>query len=81
MSLGFKLANDRFQTVGAIDNDPKAVKSYRYNFPFVDPLLILEKDLSKYPPHKFKSLLSTLRIAAPDLIIGGPPCPWILEYR
>lgn len=62
MSLGFQ--NAGFDIVAAYDNWQPAIDIYQKNFQHP----IYKKDLST------EDIVPELRVLAPDMIIGGPPC-------
>ncbi len=85
LSLGFILAEHpqvRFRPVFAIDNDARALESYRYNMkwlsqnaPDVLPRIpgIFKRDVENLNVTALLRL-SKLRRGELDLLIGGPPC-------
>jgi DNA (cytosine-5)-methyltransferase 1 len=75
---GFSLGMERagFCCLTAVDFNPKAVAVFRKNFSHVP--LVLEKDLTKFPPSELAKLLGTGRA---DVIVGGPPCQGFSAVR
>ncbi len=67
MSLGFERAG--FDTLAAIDNDPKAIEVLRANLRCVKHVFC--EDLTKLEPSEFELRTG---ISSVDTIIGGPPC-------
>ena len=68
---GFSLGLERagFQCLAAIDFDAQAVATFRTNFP--DVSVVLQRDLTRFPPNELAKILGTTHI---DVIAGGPPC-------
>ncbi len=56
LSLGLKLASDRYECVGAIDHYQKAIDMFRYNFG-VKNKIIIKKDLKTFSPQNYDMLL------------------------
>ena len=67
ISYGFEQAG--FQTIVAIDNDPKAIEVLHANMPSIE--YVLREDLNEFTP---KDLENTAGIKSVDAIVGGPPC-------
>ncbi len=67
MSSGFERAG--FETLGAIDNDPKATAVLKANFPNVEHLICA--DLTELNPAEFQRRTGITQV---DVVIGGPPC-------
>lgn len=67
MSFGFEQAG--FETLCAIDNDPKAVEVLKTNLRTVKHVLC--RDLTSLKP---RELSQRTLIAEVDVVIGGPPC-------
>lgn len=65
MTLGFQRAG--FQTVVAVEQDPKHVEMHLENFPGCQ---MLERDVRELTGSDFTPFLSQ----SPDLVFGGPPC-------
>jgi DNA (cytosine-5)-methyltransferase 1 len=68
LTLGLKQAG--FQVVGAIENDPLAVETYKENHGRV---LVWNEDIRKIPARKLMSRLN-LKRGQLDLLAGCPPC-------
>lgn len=74
-SLGLKRAG--FRCLGAIDNDPAAVATYKKNFSRTPN--VLQKDLTVFPPRRLAQLLRHQPHV--DVIVGGPPCQGFSKVR
>ena len=73
LSLGLELAG--IEVVGSVEHCPKAVTTYRHNFP---SHVAMCKDITDFPPEEMeKELLEQKQIKKNeiDIIAGGPPCP------
>lgn len=73
LSLGLELAG--IEVVGSVEHCPKAVTTYRHNFP---SHVAMCKDITDFPPEEMeKELLTQKQIKKNeiDIIAGGPPCP------
>ena len=73
LSLGLELAG--IDVVGSVEYCPKAVKTYKHNFP--NHVAICE-DITKFPPNKMAEQLlekKGIKKEEIDIIAGGPPCP------
>lgn len=68
---GFTLGMERagFKCLAALDFNAEAIATLRSNFPEVP--LILQRDLTIFPPEQLEKLIGTNRV---DVIAGGPPC-------
>lgn len=75
LSLGIKSASPRFRIVAAIDNDSKAIESYKFNLVKKNETICLPRDLSRYHPSELETELNNSQLPRPEIIIGGPPCP------
>jgi DNA (cytosine-5)-methyltransferase 1 len=65
---GFELTG-KFKCIGAIDNNPAAVKTHKLNF---TDSVSLCADIREVEPQGFEKQLNGNKV---DVIIGGPPCP------
>lgn len=71
---GFTLGMERagFRVLAAIDSNPQAIATLHQNLPRLP--LVLERDLTQFPPAELARLLPGNRQATLDVIVGGPPC-------
>ena len=74
MSLGFKWAG--FDTLAAIDIEPKAIEVLRANLSDVE--FTLCEDLTQFKPADFADRTG---ISSVDVIVGGPPCQGYSQVR
>ena len=75
LSLGLELAG--IDVVGAVEHCPKAVETYKHNFPDHAKTTKCE-DITEWPHEKMEALINTkmeLTKEDIDIIAGGPPCP------
>ena len=79
LSLGFQSAG--FELIGAVENDPSAIKSHAMNFFMMDCQGSSEKhsvprDITHEEPHRLLADLGYREQpdSLVDVIIGGPPC-------
>jgi len=73
LSLGLELAG--INVVGSVEYCPKAVKTYRHNFP---GHVSLCEDITQFPPDAMEAALKEEKNITKDdidIIAGGPPCP------
>lgn len=75
LSLGLKKSSSRFKIVGAIDNDKKAIVSFKHNFPHVNRNMVLNEDIIEFSPREYETVLKSENLENPIIIAGGPPCP------
>src|SRR6266849_6255285 len=75
LSLGLKQAG--FRVLGAIDNDPLAIETYKANHPRVRTW---EKDIRALTVKELKAALK-LRRGELDLLAGCPPCQAFSRIR
>lgn len=75
MTLGLRWAG--FRVVGAIENDPLAVKTYQANHKDV---FVWPKDIRKVPPSEIVERLK-LPPGRLDLLAGCPPCQGFSQMR
>lgn len=66
LSLGFEKAG--FKNVFSVENDEKAAKTYKLNFPANNLIL---SDIRNIGNDKIEELIDNKQI---DVVIGGPPC-------
>jgi DNA (cytosine-5)-methyltransferase 1 len=75
LTLGLKKAG--FKIIGAVDNDPLAVETYRANYPDVQ---IWQTDIRELSAREVMQSLS-LRFGELDLLAGCPPCQAFSSIR
>lgn len=75
LTLGLKQA--RFRVVGAVDNDPLAVKTYRLNH---RSTYVWERDIRRLTVAEVRRRLD-LRAGELDLLAGCPPCQGFSSIR
>ncbi len=75
LSLGLELAG--IDVVGAVEHCPKAVKTYKHNFPSHAQMTMC-KDITNWAPIEMETVIESnmgLTKDDIDIIAGGPPCP------
>lgn len=80
---GFTLGFHRygFKSIGGIEIDPHAARSYANNFHRHESATMFEihaasKDIEKLSPERFMEILGYTSVGNEvDVLIGGPPCP------
>ncbi|MBT6958363.1 MAG: DNA cytosine methyltransferase [Opitutae bacterium] len=73
LSLGLELAG--IEVVGSVEYCPKAVTTYKHNFP---GHVSMCKDITEFPPIEMEKALKEQKGLSKkdiDIIAGGPPCP------
>jgi DNA (cytosine-5)-methyltransferase 1 len=75
LTQGLKKAG--FRVVGAVDNDPRSVETYKANHPEVQ---LFEADIQNININSFKRRLG-LRVGDLDLLAGCPPCQGFSSLR
>jgi len=73
LSLGLELAG--IEVVGSVEYCPKAVITYKHNFP---GHVSMCKDITEFPPEEMEKALKNQKGLSKkdiDIIAGGPPCP------
>ncbi|MDA1131258.1 MAG: DNA cytosine methyltransferase [archaeon] len=73
LSLGLELAG--IEVVGSVEYCPKAVITYKHNFP---GHVSMCKDITEFPPEEMEAALKEQKGLSKkdiDIIAGGPPCP------
>ena len=75
LSLGLELAG--IDVVGAVELCPKAVTTYKHNFPNHAKAAVA-KNINEFPPEEMETLIKKQYGYTKDdidVIAGGPPCP------
>lgn len=75
LSLGLELAG--IDVVGAVEHCPKAVETYKHNFPS-HAVTTMCKDITEWSPENMEAtILQEMELKKDDIdiIAGGPPCP------
>ncbi len=69
LSEGFQRAG--FEIAAAVDMDPVALRTYRFNHPAVREDRVAARDIRQFKPGALKKLAGPGKV---DILIGAPPC-------